>query len=98
MYDVIYNAFQGEVSSNSSYDDIYGMVILRTAVPVYNKSTGVVSGAVMMISMVDKQTMGVDKGTYLIFMSLLLSFIISFVVAFLFSQYLSKPLSKISKI
>lgn len=97
MYDVIYNAFQGEVSSNSSYDDIYGMVILRTAVPVYNKSTGVVSGAVMMISMVDKQTMGVDKGTYLIFMSLLLSFIISFVVAFLFSQYLSKPLSKISK-
>lgn len=97
MYDVINKAYGGEVSSNSSFDDVYGIAILRVAVPIFNKSTGEVSGAVMMISMIDKQTMGIDKGTYLVILSLFLSFIISYIVAFVFSQYLSKPLSKISK-
>jgi len=97
MYDVIYKAYQGEVASSSSFDDIYGRAILRVATPVYNKSTGEVSGAVMMVSMIDKQTMGIDKGTYLILLSLFWSFVISYVVALLFSKYLSKPLNKISK-
>ena len=96
-YDVLYAAYKGKVSSSSSFDDIYGMATLRVAVPVFNKETGEASGAVMMVSMIDKQTMGIDKGTYLIILSLFLSFLVSFVVAFLFSQYLSKPLAKISR-
>ncbi len=73
MYDVINAAYKGKTSSSSSYDDIYGMAALRVATPVFNKSTGEVSGVVMMVSMIDKQTMGIDKGTYLIISSLLLS-------------------------
>lgn len=97
MYDVIRQAYSGKVSSSSSFDDVYGMAILRVAIPIYNKETSEVSGAIMMISMIDKQTMGIDKGTYLILLSLFLSFIVSYVVAFMFSKYLSKPLNKISK-
>lgn len=97
MYDVLKEAYKGVVSSNSSYDDVYGMTILRVAIPIYDKETDEVNGAVMMISMIDKQTMGIDKGTYLIIMSLFLSFLISFVVASVFSKYLSKPLAKISR-
>ncbi|MCX4326060.1 MAG: ATP-binding protein [Lachnospiraceae bacterium] len=97
MYDVIYKAYEGKISSSSSYDDIYGMAALRVAVPVFDKGTGEASGVVMMVSMIDKQTMGIDKGTYLIISSLFLSFLVSFGVAFLFSQYLSKPLAKISR-
>lgn len=97
MYEVISQAYKGKVASSSSYDDVYGMAILRVAIPIHNRETKEVSGAIMMISMIDKQTMGIDKGTYLIILSLLLSFIISYFVAFIFSKYLSKPLNKISK-
>lgn len=97
MYDVINQAYGGKVASSASFDDVYGMATLRVAIPVYNKETGEVSGAIMMVSMIDKQTMGIDKGTYLILLSLFLSFVISYIVAFIFSKYLSKPLNKISK-
>lgn len=65
-YDVLDAAYKGKISSSSSFDDIYGMVTLRVAVPVYNKETGEASGAIMMVSMIDKQTMGIDKGTGLL--------------------------------
>lgn len=96
MYDVINQAYEGKVASRSSFDDVYGMATLRVAIPIYNKSKEI-SGVVMMVSMIDKQTMGIDKGTYLILLSLFLSFIVSYVVAFIFSKYLSKPLNKIGK-
>ena len=84
MYDVINQAYGGKVASSASFDDVYGMATLRVAIPVYNKETGEVSGAIMMVSMIDKQTMGIDKGTYLILLSLFLSFVISYIVAFIF--------------
>ncbi|HBA97031.1 MAG TPA: hypothetical protein DCZ23_02885 [Lachnospiraceae bacterium] len=97
MYSVISQAYEGKIASSSSFDDVYGMAILRVAIPIYNKKANEISGAVMMVSMIDKQTMGIDKGTYLIVLSLFLSFVISYVVAFIFSKYLSKPLNKISR-
>ena len=46
MYDVLEQAFQGEKAHNSNFDKIYGMVILRIAIPVYiDKASGEVAGA-----------------------------------------------------
>ncbi len=97
MKEVIEKAYTGNVASNSSYDDAYGMVILRVAIPVYSKANRTVNGAVMMISMIDKQTMGIDKGTSIVVISLVLSFFISYIVSMWFSQFLSKPIAKIGR-
>lgn len=97
MYEVIKDAYKGKISSNASYDDVYGMTILRVAVPVYNKKNKEVNGAIMMISMIDKQTMGIDKGIYLMVISIFSAFILSYVIAFGASKYLSKPLKKLSR-
>lgn len=97
MYDVLQGAYDGTITSSSSYDKAYGMMILRVAIPVYQKNTKEVIGGVMMISMIDKQTMGMGEGKYLITMSAMLAFLISYVIAMAFSRYLSRPISKIEK-
>lgn len=96
MYTVLNDAYKGKVSANSSYDKVYGMVTLRVAVPVKLSKTKEVIGAVMMVSMIDRQTMGVNEGKSLITLSLLLAIVIAYIVAIIFSRYLSKPLEKIS--
>ncbi len=97
MREVIDKAYKGRVTSNSSYDDAYGMFILRVAVPIFRKGTKDVSGAVMMVCMLDKQHMGINEGKYLIVVSVMAAILLSYVVAFIFSNYLSKPLSRISR-
>ncbi len=73
------------------------MVILYVAVPIKTVKTKGVCGAVLMVSMVDKQTMGIDEGKYLISISLFISAVISIALGFAFSKYLSRPLEKIGK-
>lgn len=97
MYQVQQAAFHGEVSSSSSYDKAYGMAILRVAVPIVEKDTEQVIGCVMMISMIDKQTMGLDAGKRLIIFSALVAILVSFVIALILTQYLSIPINKIKK-
>ncbi|MDO4167742.1 MAG: ATP-binding protein [Eubacteriales bacterium] len=97
MNRVLEGAFQGEITASSSYDKAYGMMILRVAIPICDPNTAQVIGGVMMVSMVDKQTMGLDEGKYLITMSALAAILISFVIALAFTRYLSIPLNKIHR-
>ena len=97
MYEVLEKAYNGESASNNNYDKVYGMVILRVTQPIEDEDSGEIIGAVMMVSMLDRQSMGVAEGKYLIMISVLLSFVISYLVAFVFAQYLSKPLTKIER-
>lgn len=97
MYDVLKKAFNGNVSSSSSYDKAYGMMILRVAVPIKDTGTKKVIGSVMMVSMIDKQTMGLREGKYLISMSALSAIIVSYVIVLAFTRYLSNPINKIGK-
>lgn len=98
MYDVLEQAFQGEKAHNSNFDKIYGMVILRIAIPVYiDKASGEVAGAVMMVSMLDQQKMGVRQGKYLLTLSAAMALLISYIIALGASKYLSRPLARIRK-
>ena len=54
MNDVLDCAYDGKIASNTAYDKVYGMVILYVAVPIKNIRSTEVSGAVMMVSMVDR--------------------------------------------
>lgn len=87
----------GEINSNAEYDSAYGMTTLSVVLPIIDKETRETCGAVMMVSMIDRQTMGIREGKYLIALSVLLAFVISYVVAMLFARYLSRPLSRIGK-
>lgn len=86
---------KGKVASNSSYDEVYAMTTLNVAVPVKEKSGGEITGAVMMVSMIDRQTMGLEKGRALIYFSVTLAIILAFIVAGFFSRGLSRPLRQI---
>ena len=97
MNDVLDCAYDGKIASNTAYDKVYGMVILYVAVPIKNIRSTEVSGAVMMVSMVDRQTMGINEGKSIISMSVLLSAFISLIVVIILSRYLTKPLDKIGK-
>lgn len=94
---VLKNGYHGKVSSKSSYDEIYGMMTLSVAVPVMYEPDQEVNGVILMVSMIDRQTMGLREGKYLITLSVVLSILISYFVAAFFSRYLSRPLTKISK-
>jgi len=87
----------GQIHSSAEYDSTYGMTTLSVVMPIIDKETRETSGAVMMVSMIDRQTMGIQEGKYLIVLSVLLAFVISYVVAMLFARYLSRPLSRIGK-
>lgn len=97
MNRVLEGAFRGKVTASSSYDKAYGMMILRVAIPIQDPDTSQVIGGVMMVSMVDKQTMGLDEGKYLITVSAFVAILISFVIAFVLTRYLSLPLNKIHR-
>jgi signal transduction histidine kinase len=95
MVAVVDQAFLGKVGANSSYDKVYGMTTLCVALPVSDRQTDEVIGAVIMVSMIDRQTMGLREGRYLITLSVILAIILSYLIALVFSRFLSKPLEKI---
>lgn len=87
---------EGKVFHNAEYDDVYGTVTLSVSVPVKNKDTGEVRGAILLVSMINKQTMGIDDGKYMIVLSVAFSVVISLVVAVVFSGNLSKSIFRLS--
>ena len=63
MVSVVEQAFLGKTTSSSSHDKVYGgMTTLCVAVPVKDRQTKEVVGAVIMVSMIDRQTMGLREG------------------------------------
>ena len=97
MLKTLEKAFQGKVASHSSYDKVYGMTTLCVTLPVREQGTKEVVGAVIMVSMIDRQTMGVREGGSLITLSVFIAVIVAYLVAAVFSRYLSKPLEKLGK-
>ncbi|RKI29338.1 sensor histidine kinase [bacterium 1xD8-6] len=97
MSETLEKAFQGKISAISSYDKVYSMTTLCVSLPVKKKQGKEIIGAVTMVSMIDRQTMGLREGGYLISLSVLMAVIISYLVAAVFSRYLSRPLEKIGK-
>lgn len=97
MVTTLEQAFQGKIASKSSYDKVYGMTTLCVSIPVKDRQTKEVSGAVIMVSMLDRQTMGLREGSSMITLSVFMAVIIAYIVAAIFSRYLSKPLEKIGK-
>lgn len=96
-YEVLKKAYRGKIASNSSFDKTYGMTTLSVAIPIEDKATKEICGAVMMVSMIDRQTMGLSEGKYLITFSVFVAIIVSYIVAIFFSKYLSRPLDKLGK-
>lgn len=98
MVSVVEKAFLGETASSSSHDKVYGgMTTLCVALPVKDRETKEVIGAVIMVSMIDRQTMGMREGRYLITLSVVAAIVLSYLVAVVFSSFLSRPLEKIGK-
>lgn len=95
MVSVVNRAFLGKIASKSSYDKVYGMTTLCVALPIKDRQTKEVIGAVIMVSMIDRQTMGLKEGRYLITLSVIMAIVLSYLVALVFSRFLSKPLEKI---
>ena len=87
---------KGKVFHTSEYDSVYGMVTLSVTVPVVNRATKEISGAVLLVSMIDMQTMGIKEGRYIISLSVFIAILVAFVVSLLFSRYLSRTISKLS--
>lgn len=96
-YEVLLKAYSGEITSNSDFDKTYGMTTLSVAVPIKRTETNEICGAVLMVSMIDRQTMGVSEGKSLITLSVFAAIVISYIIAIFFSKYLSRPLEKIGK-
>ena len=89
MVSVVEKAFLGETASSSSHDKVYGgMTTLCVAMPVKDRETKEVIGAVIMVSMIDRQTMGMREGRYLITLSVVAAIVLSYLVAVVFSSFL----------
>lgn len=97
MEQVLQGAFAGDITSSSSYDQVYGMMILRVAVPIYGQDKNDVQGSVMMVSMIDKQSMGLREGTYLITVSVVVALFLASILALFFANVLSRPINKLGR-
>ena len=87
---------EGKVFHNAEYDNVYGTVTLSVSVPVKRSDSGEVCGAILLVSMINKQTMGIDDGKYMIVLSVAFSVIIALIVAVVFSGNLSKSIFRLS--
>ena len=97
MMATLEQAFAGKIASKSSYDKVYGMTTLCVSLPVKDRQTKEVIGGIIMVSMLDRQTMGLREGGSIITLSVLMAIVIAYVVAAIFSRYLSIPLEKLGK-
>jgi signal transduction histidine kinase len=78
---------------NPSYDEAYGVETITTAVPIKDANLEVV-GAVLIISMVDDQTVVIQKSLYMIVLSSVVALGISFIIIIIFATELSMPISR----
>lgn len=93
MESVISKAYDGKVSSLSSYDELYRKPILRVATPIHN-ANGRVVGVVLLNTYVENQQKINDSSMQLILSSSLVSLLVSFVIAIVFARTLARPISQ----
>ena len=88
-------AFKGKESTSYRYDRIYSADIIQTGVPVKRGKKTV--GAVLMTAVLYRQTMSLNKGRYIIFISVVMGLGLSMILAFWFARVLSKSTGRVSK-
>lgn len=93
MQSVIAKAFKGQVSSLSSYEELYLKPILRVATPIYDAG-GNVAGVVLLNTYLENQEKVNDSSMQLILSSSIVSLLVSFVIAMLFARSLARPISQ----
>ncbi|MCR5203161.1 MAG: HAMP domain-containing histidine kinase [Lachnospiraceae bacterium] len=98
MKAVLKKAFKGETAIDAGYDKVYRAYNLKVAIPVYeNKKKESVSGAVMMVTVIGLNRLQIDKGIYIIIVSIIIAFMVSLVLAMILTSFLTKPLIKLDK-
>ena len=88
-------AFKGKKSTSYRHDKIYSADIIQTAIPVKREKKAI--GAVLMTAVLYRQTMSLNKGRYIIFISVVMGLVLSMILAFWFARVLSKSTGRVSK-
>ncbi len=88
-------AFKGKKSTGYRYDKIYSADIIQTAIPIKREKKAV--GAVLMTAVLYRQTMSLNKGRYIISISVIMGLGISMILAVWFARVLSKSTGRVSK-
>lgn len=96
METVLTNAFHNKVTVISSYDSIYGKIMMRLATPIRD-SGGNVVGAVLLNTFLESQNELIQSSRYFILISALLAFVIAFIISYLFARQLSRPILAMRK-
>lgn len=91
--DLLHNAFQGHMNSETKYDELYEKQTITVAYPVYGDSKEVV-GAILVKQLVEEQQEIVSSSLYVILLSSAVALGISFVIVILFATGLSIPISR----
>lgn len=96
MADDIETALNGKCGGSSSYDRIYGMYIVRATAPIRNKEKQV-QGVVVMISMMERSAMSIQKGTYLIAVSIIAALCIACIIAAFVAKRITRSVKRTGK-
>ncbi len=96
MHEVLKKAFSGKTGVNTGHDSVYAMTILRVAVPIYGESEEVI-GAVMMISMLERKSIGMKQGITIGIISVIVAILVSVLFGTILLKHVSKPLEILDK-
>lgn len=97
IWEVLQDAFGGENASNQGYDSIYECSVVRVAVPIYD-AKGYVSGAVMIISLVQSQRKIIRASESMIIVSLFVGLLVALVISILFARQLARPVNNMKDV
>lgn len=97
IWEVLEDAFGGENASNQGYDSIYECSVVRVAVPIYD-AKGYISGAVMIISLVQSQRRIIRASESMILFSLFAGLLVALVISILFARQLARPVNNMKDV
>lgn len=97
IWGVLQDAFGGEPAWNQGYDSVYGCSVQRVSVPVYDEK-GYVSGAVMIISMVQSQKEIIRSSEAMILVSLFVGLLVALIISILFARQLARPVNNMKDV
>lgn len=88
-------AFKGKKSIGYRHDKIYSTDIIQTGIPVKRGKKTV--GAVLMTAVLYRQTMSLNKGRYIISISVIMGLGLSMILAIWFARVLSRSTGRVTK-
>ena len=94
---IVRGAFKGNVRSYSSYDEIYGSMVLHIAEPIYNDG-GKVIGAVLLNEQMATQENSINQSRYVLLLSLLIALVLGAILSIFFSRQIASPITGMNKV